>query len=382
MAKSQKPFEEIAHSGGKITFTLSRNEAGGQQFSVRIENSRPVAAGWFGIYALPQGIPVETIKMGGIGQPWNQPPVGGCFPVFIASDSHGKYGRLCHACGGYWRSEWVSVCPYCGINGKPHNFLTEAQMRYVEHYCRTLSDALDTVQAGEVIIDMDEIADAIASGGEKPNFYYAEESQQNQYACNQCSAFNDILGKVGYCTGCGTRNDLEAFKSDIAAIREDINSGHSYERCLQAIVSKFDSFVRQYVKELLRIPLSKRRQGLLEGKVNHDLERTAEALKDAFDIDILKRLKQSQREFCAKMFHRRHVYEHNGGEVDEVYLKATGDDVRLKQALSETQDSVNQLATYVLKMAEELHKGFHEIFPPLDEPIKANQDRLQRTKRS
>jgi vacuolar-type H+-ATPase subunit I/STV1 len=241
---------------------------------------------------------------------------------------------------------------------------------------------LGTVQTGEVAIDMDEIADAVAKGATKPDFYYAEESQQNQYTCTQCTAFNDILGKVGYCTGCGTRNDLEVLKNNIASIREEINSGSSYERYLQTIVSKFDSFIRQYVKELLRIPMSKRRRGLLEGKVNHDLERTADALKDAFDINITKRLKQSQRDACVKIFHRRHVYEHNGGEVDEVYLKATGDDVRLKQALSETQESVNILATCVLNMAEELHKGFHEIFPPLGGPIKDHRDRLERIKRT
>jgi hypothetical protein len=55
------------------------------------------------------------------------------------------------------------------------------------------------------------------------------------------------------------------------------------------------------------------------------------------------------------MFHRRHVYEHNGGEADAKYIVDSGDNsVRLKQALSETQQSVHQFADL--------------IFPPEQEP--------------
>jgi hypothetical protein len=39
------------------------------------------------------------------------------------------------------------------------------------------------------------------------------------------------------------------------------------------------------------------------------------------------------------MFMRRHVYEHNGGEVDQQYLDASGDTtVRLKQHIRETRE--------------------------------------------
>jgi hypothetical protein len=39
------------------------------------------------VYALPQGVPVESIQLGGIGQPSNRAPFPGCFPIFIGSDS-------------------------------------------------------------------------------------------------------------------------------------------------------------------------------------------------------------------------------------------------------------------------------------------------------
>jgi hypothetical protein len=64
------------------------------------------------------------------------------------------------------------------------------------------------------------------------------------------------------------------------------------------------------------------------------------------------------------MFHRRHVYEHNGGEADEKYIADSGDaSVRPKQALRETQESANRIVSIILRMCENLHAGFHEIFP-------------------
>ena len=71
------------------------------------------------------------------------------------------------------------------------------------------------------------------------------------------------------------------------------------------------------------------------------------------------------------MFHRRHVYEHNGGEVDEKYLAESGDTtVRLKQSLREDPQSVHEFVGLLAKMSRNLHDGFHEIFPPETKPIK------------
>ena len=56
--------------------------------------------------------------------------------------------------------------------------------------------------------------------------------------------------------------------------------------------------------------------------------------------------------------------------VDEKYLADSGDkSVRLGQAVRETQASAHKLISLVNKMAENLHRGFHDIFPPEAEPI-------------
>jgi GMP synthase-like glutamine amidotransferase len=74
------------------------------------------------------------------------------------------------------------------------------------------------------------------------------------------------------------------------------------------------------------------------------------------------------------MFRRRHVYEHNGGQVDERYLQESGDTtVRLNQALREHAGSLHRFANSIAQMGRNLHEGFSQIFPPEEGPIKAFQ---------
>jgi hypothetical protein len=123
---------------------------------------------------------------------------------------------------------------------------------------------------------------------EKPPFYYAEQSQQNQFTCDACGGFNDILGKFGYCSACGTRNDLQELEGKIIpSIRERTNAGGPYEACLRDVASAFDSFVGQYVKQLTQnVPMRPSRKAKIEGMRFHNLEPVAEMLKSVFDIDI------------------------------------------------------------------------------------------------
>src|SRR5437016_5003866 len=126
-----KEFEEIGHSGGKITFRIVTDPGGRRAFQVTISSDRPVPTVWIGVYALPQGVPVESIQLGGIGQLWNPAPFPGCWPVMIASDSEGKFGHNCPSCRAYWRSgPWPNICPYCRVKAAGYQFLSEAQHRY------------------------------------------------------------------------------------------------------------------------------------------------------------------------------------------------------------------------------------------------------------
>lgn len=82
------------------------------------------------------------------------------------------------------------------------------------------------------------------------------------------------------------------------------------------------------------------------------------------------------------MFYRRHVYEHNGGEVDQKYLDDSGDTtVCLKQHIHETLQDAHGLLSSLVKMARNIHSTFHELFPPIPEPIRYFEDKKARMER-
>jgi len=377
----QPEFRKVAHSGGTVTISVRIDDTGRRFYQLRWNHCRANAAAIFAVYALPQGIPVEQMMLGGIGSVPNPPPISGCYQVFIGSDGEGKFGRQCQFCGGYWRSELdAQYCPYCGQRGCLIEFLTFEQRSYIQQWCAKMTEALSAEVPGEYIIDMDAVADAAdAEVVDKPPFYYAELSQQNRYTCKACGGFNDILGTFGYCTECGTRNDLQELTDrTIPSLRDRINSGGPYETCAKEAVAAFDSFVGQYVKQLVRIPMTPARKNRLENRRFHNLESVAAELKEIFDIDIFGRLEPFEIEFASRMFHRRHVYEHRGGEVDRKYIDDSGDkSVRLKQALRETVESAHEIVRVVQKMAANLHKGFHEIYP-VDQGRIARHEEQQR----
>jgi hypothetical protein len=370
-------LEEISHTGGKVTFDVRVDAQGGGSWCVIWSHSRPVPAAVFAVCAIPQGVAVGDVDLGGID---TTPP--GCCLVLISSDSTGMFGHQCSICKGYWRAiHDGKICPYCAYKAEGrYRFLTEAQRRYVKEYCDLLMNALDSGRPGEYTIDMDAVAEAVGRDHPKPAFYYAEERQQNLFKCVACGEINDVLGTYAYCGSCGTRNDLQELKKTIRGIRARINAGGPYEACVKDVVSAFDSFAGQYAKQLLaRVPLTPARKSRIERTHYHNLETTTNIFREIFDIDIVSGIDTEDVDFAMLMFHRRHVYEHKGGEADEKYIADSGDPVRLKQALRETQESAHQTASLVIKLAANLHDGFHEIFPPLEEPIRRHERRTRQS---
>ncbi|MDO8663073.1 MAG: hypothetical protein Q7K98_07670 [Candidatus Omnitrophota bacterium] len=381
MLSFEKEFQEIGHCGGQYTVDVKTAADGRRSYQLGMRHSRPTPASFFAVYFLPQGIPVGMIQLGGIGQAWNPAPVPGSLSIFIASDTQSMFGHQCQRCGGYWRSRsspvrWQMTCPYCGLRAESHAFLTEGQLKYAKACCELIEQALSSDKDGESVVDMDKVADAVGKDSEKPKFYYAEQSQQNKYTCPVCKELNDILGRYGYCSSCGTYNGVYELESDLKDIRDKIAKGNQYEDCARDAVAAFDSFARQIVKQLAkRIPMTPARQKEWTGKLFHNIKPCADALKTVFDIDAFKSFKQDDISFAVFMFHRRHIYEHNGGEVDEKYIKDSGDtSVRVKQVIRESSQTANRIVGLVSKMAQNISDGFHEIFPAEDMPIKLQQN--------
>lgn len=385
MKKNNNEFQEIAHCGGQFTINVKTNEDGRRGIQFGMRHSRPTPMALFGIYVLPQGIPVGTIQLGGIGDPWNPAPTADSLPVFISSDSHGMFGHQCPQCKGYWRSKgapsrWRMTCAYCGLRAETHHFITDGQMKYIEACCGLVQQAMISEKDGEFVINMDEVADAAVKKTKKPKFYYAEESQQNKFNCEACGSLNDILGRFGYCSSCGSHNGKIEIDIEIKKINERIKTGNQFEACAKDAVAAFDSYARQIAKQFVnRIPMTPSRKNHWKRKLFHNLKSCANDIQAVFDIDIFKNIKKGDIDFAILMFHRRHVYEHNGGEVDEKYIRDSGDkSVRPKQLISESSDSAFRISSIVLKMVENMHTGFHSIFPAEELPLKYHSDKLKR----
>ena len=120
----------------------------------------------------------------------------------------------------------------------------------------------------------------------------------------------------------------------------------------------------------MHVPLTQARKNRLESTRFHNVDAVRDELQNTFDIDIFTGIDAKDQKFAALMFLRRHVYEHNGGEVDQEYLDQSGDtSVRLKQALREDQESAHRTVGAVMRLARNLHNGFHEILPPDEREI-------------
>lgn len=371
-------FRTIPHSGGKATIDVTLDPGTGRKrYQLSWSHHRPNRAGFFAVYALPPGLVISQLNLGGVGSPIEPPPIPGCYQVFIGSDSEGKYGRQCPACRGYWRSELAQFCPYCGFHGVTVDFMTDGQRSYVQQWCATMDKALRTDVGGQYIIDLDAVADAANSAlPEKPAFYYAEEGQQNSFSCASCGAFNDILGTCGYCTSCGTRNDLQMFaERKFSELRKRINSGGPYEPCVKDAVAAFDSFIGQYVEQLLkRVPMTPQRRARVANRRFHDFQSVEHDMREIFDIEVADGLSEEDKSFAARMFHRRHVYEHRGDQADQKYIDDSGENnVRVGQALRESVETAHRIVGIIHKMARNVHAGFHEIIPVDQRPIERFQ---------
>jgi hypothetical protein len=389
MPKKREDFEEIAHCGGKFTVTVETGPKGERLVSFGVSNSQPVPASICGIYALPQGVPLGMIEMGGIGQPFNPAPHPDCYTIFMASDARGFFGHECPACKGYWRSGaaiagWETTCPYCGLRDGAHRFLTPGQRQFIETLCEVTEHAIRSGKDGEFGLDMDKVADAIKEEVEPPPFYYVETTQQNFYRCEACNQRDDILGRFGYCSTCGTRNDLQELTATIEQIRtrtrERLAAGEPVDPAVPDSVSAFDSMAKQYAKQLAaRVPMTPGRRTVLETTMFHNPKARAEELRAWFGIDLLDGLDATDQALIRRMFLRRHVHEHNGGVVDQEYLDESGDtSVRLGQALREHSEEVFKLLGLIVKMARNLHRDFHVLFPPVAEPIRHETERKAR----
>lgn len=228
-------------------------------------------------------------------------------------------------------------------------------------------------QDGKFSIKVKDLIEQVHRDGDTtaPPEFFVEVARQTRFTCEACGIQNDILGRFGYCSTCGTRNDLAMLTADINAIRAGVNAGTSTTTALKEAVDAFDSVGRNYARQLTSlVPMTPIRKKKWERANFAQIETVAKNLKDDFDIDILKRIDAAHIEHAKRMFCRRHLHAHRGGVVDQMYLDESGDTtVHLGLLLKETREDVIGVTQAILKVAKNLHEGFHSIIPVHQKPI-------------
>jgi hypothetical protein len=244
--------------------------------------------------------------------------------------------------------------------------LTSPQKIYINHYVDQLIDGCEDIKPNsevEIVIDMDLVADSVAEKP-RPDFYYTSTMQQSEFRCSECNCYNDIRGKYGYCSSCGTRNNLNVFKVALEEVRKQlIDDTLSPNDAVKRIISEFDSAARDYASQFAhRVPMKESRHNRLEKLLFHNLDNFVEIMKRFFGIKLLKGMK-GEANFVRMMFCRRHVFEHNGSVATERYLSESGDEETEQGTLiRETKENVHRLIGNTSKILKNLDNDFHEIF--------------------
>lgn len=370
-----REFTEVGHCGGKLTVTVATEAGGEKKYQLGFTHCSPTPALISTLFASFDGAPLGFIQMGGLSDRPNEAPPAPGISVLLASDMEGMYGHTCPRCEEYWRADgfpatWRTTCPYCGLRMPAHAFLTKGQRKFIKEFCGLVVEAMEGPD-GTHEIDMDAVADAVGKDIEKPKFVYAEQTMQNRYNCEACGSAQDILGRYGFCSSCGTRNDLMEVRSALGRIKARVDAGTDLVSCLKDAVTEFDSAGRAFAKRLAAmVPMKPGRKAELDRMLFHNLNRRAEEMKNWFDIDLFKGMSPADVAFVGKMFARRHVYEHNGGEVDQRYIDETGDTtVKPKQLIRESRESILAAIGTIESITANFHAQFHEIFPPDQTPI-------------
>ena len=379
-------FREIGHSGGKYTLTVETDDQGRRGFSLGVSSSSPTPHSIITVQVTFDGVVIGISQL-----EWRPdladegPAQAESFPVFIASDREGLFGHQCRRCGSYWRSEsfpfrWRTTCPNCGLKRPSHEFLTQGHLAFIGEVLKRVLESQDQDEDGEYVIDMDAIADEVQKGKKAPDFYYAETAQQSQFRCSVCRSSNDILGKYGYCSCCGYRNNHQLLENDLQSEVGELKGASGPERAVKLLVSAFDSCCKDYVQAIeRRSPMTPGRRQALRRLLFHDFGKFPDVVRSYFDIRLLKDLRPDDKTFLNMMFQRRHVYEHRGGVADQHYVERSGDpSIRLGMAIRENVENVHRLKELLVKMTENFDEGFHSIFPPDETAVRMMGDHSKR----
>ena len=368
--------DKIPAARGKVEYIYEE----GRGISASISHSEPT---FFAMYQVALSIDgtriLCTVPVGGIGQTVVAPQPS--VPAFVQSDVQGMWGRNCPACAKYFRSEQIvgdTTCPYCSVIAPDLAFVSNDQKRYLTVCYDAFANAHMKKQTTSV--DLAEITD------EKSAWHYSEEKQQLTFKCQntRCKCRTDVLGEYAFCPRCGRSNAGERFFEASGAeltrldqVRASVADRHEreviWEQMTTGAVSRLEALAKHLRKVLLLFPMTENRRRQLQ---QLNFQKTLESdtlLREWFDIGFFewpgddevpkRQITPEDQEFIRKMIQKRHILIHNGGIVDEEYIRLAGDTtVRLDERVRIRSNETKRFLTLISEMARNLLNNIERGF--------------------
>lgn len=304
-------------------------------------------------------------------------------PVTINSDKNGYFDRECPNENCLYKfkvnmEDWKEKvsddevhCPLCGHIDSSDNWWTQDQLdamnNIVVHYIqRELDKSLKKLECNDKYLTITYKPEHRVTFINNP-IGQCEEWEQN-IQCPKCQTRYSIIGSAFFCPCCGFNVIEDVFDENMDSIVKMVDSLPKIE----------EIYTEAYGKDKAVSMCRSMLEGSLGDVVSAfqkfaELKYRALSRKDVKvnDFQIIDKGSRLFREACGKgyncwlsanelkdmnlMFQRRHVYEHNGGIVNEKYIEKSADKSYLiGQRLVIHNGEVKDFITIVKKLADGL----------------------------
>ena len=256
------------------------------------------------------------------------------FKIAIPTDTDGFVGRACDApgCRQYFKiyvphhADYL-YCPYCGVRFSRNSLFTSPQLKYAKEAA---------IQEARVyaITEIQKMFKNAFRGSKnitykpgppprkrtvRPN--YVEREVDTELECAECSTRFQVYGVFGYCPGCSCEN-LQIYDANWANIKRKLDTEPDKERQLRHaygdLVSTFEVFCSRKAKHISQ------EQGNFQ--VLFDARKY---FKTHASVDILASITGNALLALRRVFQKRHVSIHAGGEITDRYVKMIPEDSKL-----------------------------------------------------
>jgi Zn finger protein HypA/HybF involved in hydrogenase expression len=256
------------------------------------------------------------------------------FKIAIPSDADGFVGLACDApdCKQYFKiyvqdhGDYLH-CPYCGVRFSRNSLLTSPQLKYVKEA------AIEEARVYAINEIQKMFKNAVRGSKNitykpgrppskrivRPN--YVEREVDTEFECAECSIRFQVYGIFGYCPGCSCEN-MQIYDANWANIKRKLDSEPDKDRQLRHaygdLVSTFEVFCN---RKAARISQKKGNfQVLFDAR---------KYFKDHVGVDILANITGNDLLALRRLFQKRHVCIHAGGEITDRYIKMIPEDSKL-----------------------------------------------------